>query len=104
MKEDNILTVASGFDWITPAVAFLQDMVYGPAADFGISAAAGWGRGDVRRLLDDNGIKVWGVMLNISGDLLMFTVPQAQAGEVSRLLQRAGVPVLHAPALELEAF
>jgi hypothetical protein len=95
---DDFLTVASGFDWITPTVAFIQDFFNGPVTDFGISPYTGWGRGDIKNLLNSHGVRVWGLTLNLSGDLLMFTVPKAQAKRAYYLLQREGAPVLYAPA------
>ena len=41
MLED-LLNAASYFDLITPAMAFLEDYLNGPAAHFGASANAGW--------------------------------------------------------------
>jgi hypothetical protein len=95
---DEFLTFASTFDWIIPTVAFVQDFFNGPVSDFGISTSAGWNRGDIKRLLKKHGVRMWGLMLNLSGDMVMFTVPSAQAGWAYSLLQREGVPVLYAPA------
>jgi hypothetical protein len=95
---DNFLTITSVFDWITPTVAYIQDLLYGPASDFGIPAHAGWRRRDIKRLLNKHGIRVWGLMLNLYGDMVMFTVPKAQAEGTYSLLKREGVPILYAPA------
>ncbi len=94
---DFLLGVGSIFDWITPLWAFLLDLVYGPAGDFGVDAYAGWGRRDIERLLKRHGVKVWGLMYTISGDVLMFTVNRAQAELTYMVLQYAGVPILYAP-------
>jgi hypothetical protein len=93
---DRVLNIACAFDWITPALAFAQDFVNGPVADFGIPANAGWSRRDIKRLLSRYGVRVWGLMF--SGDTLMFTVPKAQARWAYYLLEREGVPILYAPA------
>jgi hypothetical protein len=93
---DRVLNFACAFDWITPALAFAQDFLNGPVADFGIPANAGWSRRDIKRLLSRYGVRVWGLMF--SGDLLMFTVPKAQARWAYYLLKREGVPILYAPA------
>ena len=95
---DEFLTVAGAFDWITPTVAFFQDFFNGPASDFGIPANAGWSRGEIKRLLKKYGVRVWGLMYNVSGDMLMFTVPKTQAKWAYYLLLREGVPILYAPA------
>ncbi len=95
---DEFLKVASAFDWITPSVAFLQDFLNGPVSDFGIPANAGWSSWDIKRLLKKHGVRVWGLMLNTSGDTLMFTVGKAQAKWAYYLLEREGVPIRYAPA------
>lgn len=92
---DEILGVGCSFDWITPSVAFLQDLINGPPADFGIPDGAGWSRRDIRRLLTGNGVHVWGLIF--SRELLIFTVPKAQARWTYYLLKREGVPIAYAP-------
>ncbi len=93
---DRVLNIGCAFDWITPALAFAQDFLNGPVADFGIPANAGWSRRDIKRLLLRYGVRVWGLMF--SGDTLIFTVPKSQARWAYYLLEREGVPILYAPA------
>jgi len=95
---DKLLDIGCAFDWITPTVAFVQDFFNGPVSDFGISPHAGWGCSDIQHLLNRNGVRVWGLMYNVSGDMLMFTVPKTQAKWAYYLLQREGTPILYAPA------
>lgn len=95
---DNMLNAGSAFDWITPSVAFIQDFLYGPVSDFSIPAQAGWGRREIKRLLKSGEVKVWGLMLNTSGDKLIFTVPRSQASQAYTLLKKEGVPLLSAPS------
>lgn len=94
---DIILDIGASFDWLSPTIAFAQDFLNGPAADFGIPSNAGFARGDIKRLLKKHGVRVWGLMLNPGGDMLMFSVPKSQAAWAYYLLQREGVPVLYAP-------
>ena len=94
---DTLLDVGCAFDWITPTLAFIQDFLNGPVSHFGISAYIGWDRSDIKRLLKSYGVRVWGLMYNFSGDMLMFTVPKTQARWAYYLLQREGVPILYAP-------
>ena len=94
---DTLLNIGCAFDWITPTLAFTQDIFNGPVADFGIPANTGWDRRDIKRLLSRHGVKVWGLMYNTSGDMLMFTVRKEQAKWAFFLLQREGVSVLFAP-------
>ena len=94
---DKMYNIGSAFDWITPAVAFLKDFIYGPASDFGIPAYAGWRPRDIKRLLRRDDLRVWGFMLNFSGDTLIFTVPKSESQRAYKILQQAGVPILYAP-------
>jgi hypothetical protein len=93
---DQVLNIGSAFDWITPAMAFVQDFLNGPVADFGIPENAGWSRRDIKRLLSRYGVRVWGLIF--SRGVLMFTVPKSQARWAYYLLEREGVPILYAPA------
>lgn len=94
---DTLLNIGSSADWITPTLAFIQDFFNGPVSDFGITAHAGWDRKDLKRLLKTQGVKVWGVMYNFTGDTLMFSVQKSQAQWVYNVLQREGIPILYAP-------
>ena len=70
---DKFLAFGSIFDWITPSVAFLQDLLNGPVSDFGIPANIGWRIRDIRWLLNQYGIKFWGFMYDFNDETLMFT-------------------------------
>jgi hypothetical protein len=94
---DRLINVGCNFDWITLAAALLGDFLHdGPVEHFGVMAGY-WTRGDIKRLLAQRGVKSWGYVYNVAGDMIMFSVPQAQAGWANHLLRRAGVPVLYAP-------
>jgi hypothetical protein len=93
---DEALEIGSNFDWISPLFAFVQDFINRPVSDFGISVSAGWGRRDIKRLLKQHGVGVWGVIYR--QDMLMFTVRKAQAKRAFYLLKRARVPIRYAPA------
>lgn len=95
---DIILDIGAGFNWLSPTIAFAQDFLNGPAADFGIPSNAGFTRGDIRRLLRKHGARSWGYVYNVAGDMIMLSVPKSQAAWAYYLLQREGVPVLYAPA------
>jgi hypothetical protein len=94
---DMILDFGRGFDWITPTWAFVQDFLNRPASHFGIPANSVWGRREIKRLLGRYGVRVWGLMYNSTGDLLMFAVPKSQARWAYHCLEKEGVPILHAP-------
>jgi hypothetical protein len=91
------LNTASSFDLITPLMAFMQDIVNGSPAHFGISPYAGLPFRKIRRLLNSHGVKVWGLMLSTDAQVVMFTVHKSQARWAYHLLQREGIPILYAP-------
>lgn len=105
---DEFLDSGCSFDWITPAVAFVQDLLHrlddGPISDFGVDALAGWGDRDIKRLLGKQGVKAWGFFLLVEENTLGFTVPESQAWWTYYLLERSGIPILYAPADIVESF
>jgi hypothetical protein len=100
---NQLLNIGRAFDWITPASAILQDFLNGPSSHFGIIAQAGWTRAQIREILTSHGVRVWGLMYNLSGDMLMFAVPKTQGKWAYYLLKREGVPILYAPAEVVKA-
>lgn len=95
---NEILNAICNFDWISPSWMILQDFANRPVSHFGIQANAGFDRGDIRRALRKHGVRSWGYVYNVDGDLIMISVPKAQAQWANYLLMREGVPVLYAPA------
>ncbi len=95
------LNIGCSLDWITPAIAFIQDLSE-PVSDFGIPASPYWTRRKIKRLLRNHGIKVWGLIYNFSGNVLMFTVPRQQGEVTYYLLQTVGIPILYATVETLE--
>lgn len=96
-KLDDLLLIGCAFDWITPLWAILQDFANGSAVHFGIMADGCFTRGDIRQILSKQGVSSWGYLYNLAGDLIMLSVPQAQASKAQYVLTRAGVPVLYSP-------
>jgi len=94
---DDLLNIACGFDWLTPAWAFLNDFLEGPAAHWGISFNTTWDSRAIRKLLQKKGVKSWGYMLNTDGTMIMFSTKKTQARYAGYVLQEAGVPVLYSP-------
>ena len=78
-------------------IAFIQDILRGPIGDFGIPANSGWTRKEIKQMLINHGVQVWGLLYNFSGDTLMFTVQKQDAELAYTLLEWAGIPVLYAP-------
>ena len=96
----SLLDILTIFDWITPTVAGIQDVVYGPSHTFLIPEASGYSGREILNLLHDHGVKTWGAM--IVNDTLMITVRQSQAKWGDYLLQRAAVPLFNPIASEGE--
>ena len=97
---DQLLNIGASFDWMTPAWAIWQYFLNRPVAHFGVMAGAGFDRGDIRWVLKKRGVKSWGYVYNVAGDLIMFSVPKAKANWANYLLQSEGVPILYAPQIE----
>lgn len=95
--RNEILNLGASFDWMTPTWALLQDFANRPISRFGIQANVIFDRGDIRRLLKERGVKSWGYVYNVAGDLIMLSVPKSQAAWANWVLQEAGVPVLYGP-------
>lgn len=89
----NLLNLLCAFDLVTPAAAFVQDAIKGPAFNFAVPDNAGWNRPALRRLLERHGIQGWGFMF--SGDHVLFTTREADAPKAWRLLRESGVPMLN---------
>lgn len=95
---DTAANMIASCDLITPTWAILKDAVSGPVTRFGVWANGGFDRGTIRWLLSKNGVESWGYIYNVAGDLIMFSVPEAEAQAAYQALGREGVPVLGGPA------
>jgi hypothetical protein len=89
---DQLLSIGSTLDFISPIRAIIQDLTNGPHHRFYIDRYAGWSVNGIKRLLKDYGVQVWGDM--IADDMIIFTVRQAQARWTQYLLQREGISIL----------
>jgi len=94
---DFLLGLGSSLDWVTPIFFFLQDLVKGPIADFGIDAYSGWNEYNLKKLFKHYGISVWGLTYTLRGDILIFTVSKKNATNTYALLRNAGVPMIYVP-------
>lgn len=93
------MEMGSAANWITPGIAFLQDIMNGPAAHFGVPALSDWGKRDIKRLLKRWGIQVWGLMYTLDMDTLMFSVPEAKAQLAYDVLNENDVPLSDVPGI-----
>lgn len=97
-KLDDSLQIGAACDWISPLYAILRDAAHdGSVTHFGVNAYGGFDRGAIRRLLSTNDIESWGYLYNVAGDLIMFSVPEAQAQAAYDVMALGGVPVLYVP-------
>ena len=96
MKND-LEYIGSSFNWITPAVAILQDIMNGPTVHFGVAALSDWDKRSIKRLLKRHGINCWGLMYTLNMQDLMFGVHRSQAKRVYAVLKEAEVPLTSVP-------
>lgn len=88
-----LLEFGMGFDWITPVLAQIQDIAYGPRRILMIGSGSGWSGHRIGQMLTDHGVKNWGMMI-VKGDLLV-SVKKKQLKWAEYLLQREGIPLLN---------
>jgi len=88
---DKILEFGTIFDWISPVIAEVQDIVNGPSHTFFIPEECNWSGGEVTSLLRQHGVKTWGHMT--VNRMRMITVRQPQARWAQYLLEREGIPI-----------
>lgn len=86
---DTFFKIGSTFDWITPTLAFIQDIRNGPSVQIACPYDQGWSANQIKRMLTGYGIKVWGLM--VVGDLITFAVREAQARYALYWLERHGL-------------
>ena len=89
-----LLEFGMGFDWITPALAQLQDLACGYRRRIMIiGGGSGWSGRRIGKMLNEHGIHYWGMMI-VNGKLLV-TVRQEQAQIAQYLVQREGILLLN---------
>lgn len=88
--QNQILKLGSILDWITPLVAFVQDIQQGPSVGFAVPVAAGWPAGEITANLRACGVRSWGMMM--VDEMITFRVRKAQARYAQYLMDRAGIP------------
>lgn len=88
---DKLFEISQYFNWISPLLACIQDVINGPAYTFLIPEDCGWSGLQIERMLRENGVRIWGQM--IFRRTIMFTVREAQVKWAQHLLQREGIPI-----------
>ena len=86
--------------WLHPAFAIMGDIFNGPAAHMAVAGPISGGptRSEIRRLLNAQGVDVWGFLFSRDLELLMFSVKEGQAKRAYRLLEGANIGIQQAPA------
>lgn len=92
MDIDDLLTIGSIPDWISPLWAIIQDLTNGPYCRFYVDRQAGFSVDAITAILRNGGVKYWGDM--IADGMIIVTVREAQADQAAGVLYAAGVPVL----------
>lgn len=93
--------ILSIFDWVTPTVGFVEDIINDPHPlqpnswtffiPYGKSIESGYNARQIEKMLDQAGVKHWGSQ--ITGGEFFFTVPKGHAAAAEYLLGNAGVPI-----------
>lgn len=86
---DDFSGLGSIFDWISPLVAEIQDVYYGPHKTFLIPHKCGRSGRSIVEHLRRHGITTWGHM--IVNDRIMISVKNAQVDWAKYLLAREGI-------------
>lgn len=89
--NERLMALGASFDWISPVVALIRDLLHGPRHGFEIGAGSPLSGLQIEQLLRDNGIRTWGLMA--VDDSVLLTVPKQQARWAQYILTRNGVPI-----------
>ncbi len=91
------------FDWITPSIGFIEDIIHDPTllqsnswtffVPYDQSLNAGWNARDIERLLEKHGIRHWGGQYTFPNGEYFFSVKLEQAQWAEYLLLRHGIPL-----------
>lgn len=95
------LEFLSNFDWITPSIGLIEDVINDPTllqtnswtffVPYDESINRGWNAFDIADLMKQHGIKTWG--RQITGGELFFSVKLQQARWGEYLLLKNGIPL-----------
>jgi hypothetical protein len=77
------------FDWISPAIAIVQNIRNHPSVGYNIPVGCGYSAWETKRFLRSRGVKVWGVM--IIGDVFTLRVRLGQAEYTQHWLEKMGI-------------
>jgi hypothetical protein len=86
---DDLLAVGTAVDWLSPVLAYLQDLLHGGGYTFAVPCDAGYSGGAIVDKLHERGIETWGHMI-VNGRIL-FTVPAGQADQARAVLETEGM-------------
>jgi len=87
----DLLALGSVFDWISPLLAFAQNMGKGPTYTFLVPWSCGWSGRELKRLLKGRGVNSWGYM--VIDNTITLTVQRRQANWTQCILDQSGIPV-----------
>ncbi len=96
----DLLSALTVFDWITPVVAEIQDIVNGPNASFVYLESSASGK-DIFRKLKRKKINPWGWIGAPFGNEAVFTVREKDAPQAYKILLKMGVVLTSVPRAAL---
>lgn len=86
---DKIAGIGSSFDWITPLITLIQNYRNRPSVGYSVPVDCGWSAYAISDLLNDHGVKHWG--LHIYHNTIMFRLRVAQAAYSQYLFEQNAV-------------
>lgn len=99
---DTVLKIGATFDWISPTLSVVQDVLNGPSHTFLITRAGCPLSGrEINLMLSRRGIASWGYM--VVDDTLMVSVCEADARQAEAALRNHKVPIQNPQASPAKA-
>jgi len=85
----SLVELGKNFDWISPIVAMVGNVVRGPSATFIIPQDCGLTGREITCYLNRRGIQTWGLMA--ISDVFVFSVREADEQRAGELLGEMGI-------------
>ncbi len=89
---DRLIDIGATLDWITPLIDFIKNAKNGPRHSFFVDRYVGWSANDIKRLLKQRDIEMWGIVF--FKESIAFDVKESQALQTQYLLQQNNLPIL----------
>lgn len=86
---DRIANVGATFDWISPLITMIKNYRNRPSIGYSFPVECGWSAYAISDLLNDHGVKHWG--LHIYHNTIMLRLRVAQADYSQYLFEQSGI-------------